>query len=502
MLLLRRILFFLFVGLYLILCPLVILHALGITFKPGTQSLRKTGLIYLSTIPSGANVYVNNSHFPEPTPTTIQNLPPGNCPVKISLDKYRSWKKILPVEKEKATSVENILLIPQQWDPQHLTASPVESLIPIAKTPDILLSKGALLKDLYHYSLKTGLTGELFKDLPPSAGSELTALFPPDFPYGKEKVSRYFIAKGSPYVLIETKTGDENKFFRLNLSQDLYDIKDISQIFSLAERPEKILWNTADADSLILMNNETIGRLDIESTAAYLKIAEDVISATLYQKHLYILTGHYLIKRINLEGKVDKLILDDPKAGETLFDKAKKIRMAVYADDLLLFLTEKGTLISNYLPNILIEKNVEGFVFDETTQRLLLWTKDKIGILDFSPKEKEGIFEQGPNLTWLGIEAKHIQQAVFANKGAQVIYINQNEIMITETISFDQPVTYEITPVKKGTFFKYDDQSGKLFYIDRKTSYLSFIWIRPENAFFASFESEKPIKDKAIGNEI
>jgi hypothetical protein len=480
---------------------LVILHTLGITFKPQTRSLLRTGIIDLSTIPPEANVYINNRRHPETTPTTIHNLPPGNYQIKVALNNYKPWKKILPVEEKKATSVDTILLIPKQWKPQRLTVSTVEDLIPIPKQPMLLLDKGPLLKNLYHYNLKEGLKSEIFENSFSPSGTDFTALFPGDFPYGKEKLFKYYTADGSPFVLIQIKAGQTNKFFRLNLSQNPVLVNDISPLFSPSARPEQVLWNRSDPDSMITVSNGTVGRLDIGSMAVHPKIAVNAISVALYRQHLYVLTSDHLIKRVNFDGSVDKILLNDAKIGRQLFDKAKKIQMTVYGHDLILFLTEKGSLISNLLPYTLIEKGVKGFEFDEDSGLLLVWTKNKIGVLDFSQKKEKGIFELGPALTWLNIKANDIQQGLFVNQGAHIIYNDQNLLLITETYSIGQPVTHEIVPVKKGTLVQYSDKNGKLFYIDRKTSYLSHVQVIPENTFFTSAAPEEFPEEK-IDDEI
>ena len=65
MILLRKILFYICIVLYLIFCPMIILYALGYSFKPQSSQggIVKTGIIFLSTTPPGADVFLNNRRF-------------------------------------------------------------------------------------------------------------------------------------------------------------------------------------------------------------------------------------------------------------------------------------------------------------------------------------------------------------------------------------------------------------------------------------------------------
>ena len=71
---------------------MTILYALGYILKPGMeQGLVKTGLIYISTVPSGASVYISNKRYTRRTPAILRDLTPGNYPIRISLKNHRSW---------------------------------------------------------------------------------------------------------------------------------------------------------------------------------------------------------------------------------------------------------------------------------------------------------------------------------------------------------------------------------------------------------------------------
>ncbi|MDZ4241849.1 MAG: PEGA domain-containing protein, partial [Candidatus Omnitrophota bacterium] len=190
MMLLRRILFILFCLAYVIFCPLIILNTLGIVISPQhRQNIVKTGLVYLSTLPPGARVYLSRYRYPQKTPTMIRNLPPGQYSLKVELKNYRPWQKIVSVEKEKATVLENIILIPERWDARLLDLRAFETLLPVANGSLFLIRQGPLLKDC---TIFRATSGKPEPAMPPQAGvPDGTALIPltvSHSPYGDAKI--------------------------------------------------------------------------------------------------------------------------------------------------------------------------------------------------------------------------------------------------------------------------------------------------------------------------
>ena len=108
----RKKLFYVFTGIYVIGCPILILYAIGFWFKPSTGDFLETGVISLSTNPSGASIYLNNKKVNSKTPTVIRSLPPGEYFVSMRLKEYKDYKNRVRVDKGKAAALENIKLVP------------------------------------------------------------------------------------------------------------------------------------------------------------------------------------------------------------------------------------------------------------------------------------------------------------------------------------------------------------------------------------------------------
>lgn len=72
-----------------------------------TKSLRPSGLLVATSVPDGAQLYID-SHLKSATNTTI-NLLPGQYEVEIKKDGYTTWKKTLTIKKELVTKTDAYL---------------------------------------------------------------------------------------------------------------------------------------------------------------------------------------------------------------------------------------------------------------------------------------------------------------------------------------------------------------------------------------------------------
>ncbi|MEK7551743.1 MAG: PEGA domain-containing protein [Patescibacteria group bacterium] len=88
----------------------VILYGMGYRFNlnKGTPAVSGTGLLVATSVPDGAQVFINN-HLTTATDNTI-NLEPGEYNVKIFKDGYFPWQKKIIVKKEVVSKADALLL--------------------------------------------------------------------------------------------------------------------------------------------------------------------------------------------------------------------------------------------------------------------------------------------------------------------------------------------------------------------------------------------------------
>ena len=91
---LRKIIFYIFALIYLVVAPLTILYALGYIFSPTQQTLVATGLISLSSEPPQAQVWLNGELLKEKTPVILRNLKPGPYTLRMGLPRVARTRSL------------------------------------------------------------------------------------------------------------------------------------------------------------------------------------------------------------------------------------------------------------------------------------------------------------------------------------------------------------------------------------------------------------------------
>jgi len=481
MLILRKILFYLFALIYIIFCPLIILYALGFIFKTDTQKIVKTGLIHISTIPPGATVSLDEKWLEEKTTTTIRNLSPGRYSLKLTLENYLPWEKIIPVKAEEASKLENLILIPHSWRTKTLSSLWFEGMTPIEGTSLFLLHRGPTLKDIFIYRFRETLDEKIFADTTNNASkSEPLPLFAPNFIYAEATLVRTFKIKSSAYVIFQVSIKNENKFLFIDLKNDSPKVEDITNLF--LEPTREILWENQDDRNLFILQKENLHRVDVVAQAIFPKVVENARGWGLANKKLYFLSENYELNRMDYDGKNSQIVNSDRRLMEALSSQKEFFKIVPEHEDTIFFLGSAGSWIFNHPPFLLTDRGIKGFVFDREEKQLAVWTDRQIGIVhlekikttkDDSPQEAY------PSIEWVMKTGQRIEQVFWANNNSYLIYLDKNKIYLLGLETFDPLSVNEILPVKENTSFYYDDKQEKLYYLDRQTQCLSAIDIIP-----------------------
>ena len=106
----RSILFFVFLGLFLLSAPIVVLYTAGYRYNFGTGRIVQTGIISVSSIPKGADILLDDTRTKATTPSLVKNVFPGDHELGAQKEGYSSWKKTLLVESRATTFADDILL--------------------------------------------------------------------------------------------------------------------------------------------------------------------------------------------------------------------------------------------------------------------------------------------------------------------------------------------------------------------------------------------------------
>lgn len=461
---------------------MTILYALGYIFRPGTeQGLFKTGLIYISTVPSGASIFIDNKRYTRRTPAILRDLMPGTYPVKISFKNYRGWFQNVPVEAEKATVLEKILLVPSALKRAQLSSEPFERLIPIEKSRYFLLAAGPRPGDLFVFDWKQ---------------EKIRPLFEKGDPLGEGKTLSFYSVPGAASFLLLAHVRGGEKYLWAEIGDKECRVKDVSVCFP--EEPLQVVWDPHDKNHLFSVHENYVNRVDLSAHSVAMKFLENIRGVGLFHKNLYVLRSDFLLERLDYDLKPREVLLNDAGLGSSLFGPSGLFHIQVLNSDIILFQGSRGELIANRLPYRFLEEGAVGYEFYPARERALVWSKEEIGILDFSkPAKNENAFEKGPSLHWVYLRGRKIDQAFWVYEGTHILFRDETQVSLLEIETHGKPHFYPLFDVKRKTDVFYAESTGKLYYLDPVSELLNSIEILPRQEILPFTFTEKKEKKKS-----
>jgi hypothetical protein len=475
--LLRKIFFYLFVALYVILCPLTILYALGYIFRPGgEQGLVTTGLIYLATAPPGATVYLDNKRYREKTPTILRDLLPGDYNIRLQLKRHKSWAQTVPVESKKANVLERVLLLPESLETETLVQAAFRDLIPMPGNSFFLLAAGPELGDYSVFDWKD---------------EEHYPLVPPYSPFLEARVADVYSVPKSVLVIARVETEKGEKFLATEPRVKEGPVQDLTSLF--IEPPSQVMWEPHHKRYLFTFQQGSIHRVDTGSRSVYPKFLENVKGYGLFDREIYALKRDHTLIKTDHEGKGGEIILQDRDFVETLFREKEFVRIIHLSRKLVVFLGPNGELWANRLPYTFVREGVLGFEFDPRMNRLLLRQKNALGFLDFSSdRPEEGLFEQGPELAWIYKKGVKIEQAFWVYEGSHILFRDEDKVFLVDLETYGKPRLDFLVKVKEKSSVFYAEEAGKLYFLEADTGNLTACEVLPRREILLPPFPEKP----------
>jgi hypothetical protein len=475
MIIFRKILFYLFFGLYLVLCPMIILYALGYIFTPKVEEgFAKTGLIHIETLPPNAFISIGNKRYLERTPATIRNLLSGPYDVKILLHGHRPWEREIKVEPGKAVNLEKVLLVPQSVKTRILAAESFEDLLPVPGTRYLLLKGAGHAGDLKIFDWKS----EVLRSILPEAA-----------PFRNAKLIKVFRVKESSFVILQVETPEGMKFLGCQLDKEESEVKDLSGLFEKGE-PYEILWEGDHPDYLFAWQGQDLSRLDLEKMIALPDFLSKIRGFGLFKNKIYALCGSSIVRLGFHAKKGEEVLVEKGIFLENLFKDAGRYEIDFISNKAVVFRGERGELFSNVLPYRFVEEGIRGYQADTEGQKIVLWQKSRVGVLDFErPERRKEFFERGPEIEWTIENGHDIRQAYFVDDADSILFCDQDQVFLSRMGEYGIPPEGIVT-VRKGSGIIYAEKTGKLYYLESSRGELMAADILPEGATFSGMFNE------------
>jgi len=113
----RLILFLIFLILFILIGPVVVLYSQGYRFDFEKKSLTQTGGFFLKALPKQAEIYINDKLVKKTDfffgSALVENLLPKRYKVTVKKEGYHPWEKELEIKEKKVTEAKNIILFPK-----------------------------------------------------------------------------------------------------------------------------------------------------------------------------------------------------------------------------------------------------------------------------------------------------------------------------------------------------------------------------------------------------
>jgi len=462
MLFLRKLLFWVFVVVYIIICPLLILYALGYIYSPVKQELVHTGVLYIATVPAGADVYLAKSHFSHTTPATIRELLPGSYKVTLRKKGYRAWTHSITIEAGKAVTFKNILLIPNNWPQKNITADTCKDLIPIENDQSFLITTGSELGSFFIYNVN----------------GAIRSLSSIQSPFSTLPVTKVYSAAESDVLIIYGGSFGDKKYLYLNLKDNKPYAIDITRFFP--DEPSFIAWQAAKETDLFTCRKNCINFINVETGKTFPCYLENIKGFGIYGEGLYIIDQNNVLTYQTFETYKQKDLSEDMHLAKRLFDRSEFYRIEARNADTIFFLGTKGDFIVSSPPYHIAAQDVIGYKFGGNPDLLLYWTKTSLAIADFSISRDKTTFHENFKVQTIYENGRSIKQAFWLDDRSHILCNDADSIYLIELQPQGPPHVESILGIKGRTKVFYDGDENTLYYLDADSGVLNQIQIIPK----------------------
>lgn len=101
----RRFFFYVYLMIFIVTAPLVVLYTAGYRFDLRTASLVRTGILEITTKPRSATIFLNDKKITGLTPFIVKKVFPGTYRLRLEKDGYHSWQQEISIKSQETAQV-------------------------------------------------------------------------------------------------------------------------------------------------------------------------------------------------------------------------------------------------------------------------------------------------------------------------------------------------------------------------------------------------------------
>lgn len=341
------------------------MYANGYRLNLINRTLRQTGVLNAESIPSKANLYINNKYIGR-TPKVVSPVDAGFAKIKITKDEYNDWNKKIPISSEKSSSISPYLTIKEPIEEKIFSLEEKLEKVVANETAGIFLLL-TLDEKTNTYNIYKYTVNKSFWDLMDNPFKLHS------FPKDTLKTIDLNISNDGKWALMTTKTDKKTGYTLLHISLPNKVITETD--LGLFGSQYTISWSK-DSEYLILESKQDIFAYKVDDNTKFLLLKKQQNQKYVWSTEIggffYYLeseseenTNKYSLIQLTLQGNNKKTILKD-----IYFQKTDKFITEIQKQETTEYLpitnSPENTRFAGEVESISIDLEAKGFYIKTT----------------------------------------------------------------------------------------------------------------------------------------
>jgi hypothetical protein len=481
----RKLIFWIFVILFLTTTPVAILYSQGYRFDQYRKIFIHSGSITVKSTPANANIYLNGKLQSAGALSMINNsitingLRPGGYNLKVTIDGYGTWEKSVDVHSGVSTEFWNVFLAPQSLSSKELTAEGVERYFPspFGKNVAYVKKNGENL-EIWSLVVKSNAPTLLFSQK--------------DFNFSADALENIEWNTKETSMIVPVTNSGKNDFIILDSANGQAPIF-LSQVTGLSDM-DHVRWSPANQNEIYFVakadggSQDNLYSMDLDAKKPEV-ILEGIKAYDLSSSSIYFLEQNNILYKTDLDGKNgNQLVLvsinfsgNDEKTRLIAYDDS---RQAIISESGELYVHNNGESTGDTLKKI--ADGIKSVQFSNDGKKILYWNDNEISVLflrkwDVQPRRAENETQQVVRLS------SPIKNVFWYRDYEHIFFSTQNSVKIIELDSRDHRAMDDIFKYNSENFLSsYDSANGIYYYVDEinGTRKLFYVYIPAQTNFF------------------
>ena len=456
----RKIVFWISTTLFVLTWPLLILYALGIVISPSARHpVVETGVMRVESYPSGARVLLDGTDTGKTTPAAIERLRAGDYRIELEKSGYADWSARVSVDIQAVRRVAYAVLVP------HL------SKVRLVSTG----SHSAAL--LSHNSQELILTGETVAQLKVlDLRSEHYLTDGPGLaPYKQDPVVRVDLLPWGGDLMLHILHQGRRVVLIVHIGPLGVELQ-----HAVEEPPfhgADFAWSPTLSGAVYFMRRRDLWRMDSWSADSASPIAGMILSVGIVNNTLYYIDARGQLGEITPFGRPRVLFTIPPQARARLSAGTK---IEYIGSDWGAVLAPSGGLYLLHAAGIEEYPAVRGVSVDKARERLIVWSKERVGSLPFPAGGRKGF---RTSIEWAPGPPTNaaIGSVTPAASNSNCLFVSDGVVWMEPVIPGVVGQAQRILTLAPGEHYLYSEATGQLLVTDRAIGQMRVIrlFVRP-----------------------